>query len=136
MIFLDSNIVIDLVEPEGRWRRWAEDRIVDAVGARLVVNCIVRAETARQFESREMQDSFFASLGVETLEIDGDSAFHAGRAHLEYRRAGGARTAMLADFLIGGHATALTATLLTRDRARFATYFPDLTLITPETDNG
>ena len=39
----------------------------------------------------------------------------------------------VADVTIGAHASALGATLVTRDRQWFATYFADLSLITPET---
>ena len=43
---------------------------------------------------------------------------------------------MIADFLIAGHAVVLNAALVTRDKRRIASYFPELTLITPESDNG
>jgi len=42
---------------------------------------------------------------------------------------------MLADVLIAGRVVALCTSLMTRDR-RLSFYFPDLTLITPETDHG
>ena len=55
------------------------------------------------------------------------------RAASRVRIAGGRHASVLADFLIGAHAVELGATLVTRDKGRFSTYFPDLTLITPET---
>jgi predicted nucleic acid-binding protein len=66
------------------------------------------------------------------VEASLDAAWRGGQAYREYRKRGGDRPPLLPDFLIGGHAQALGATLLTRDPRRFRSYFPDLNLITPE----
>lgn len=132
MIFVDSNVLLDLVEPAGAWRKWSE-AILSRIDAPLVTSRIVLAEIARQFMSLEAELNFFTALEVEVLDLSDEAAFRAGMAHAAYRAAGGTREAILADFLIGGHAASLNATLLTRDRGRFAGYFPELTLITPET---
>ena len=134
MILVDSNVLIDLIEPKGSWRGWSEDAISSA-GDDLAVNAIVVAEIARQFRSIGDEMSFLAALGIECLPIEEEAAYRAGQAHAAYRASGGRRDGILADFLIGGHAEALAATLLTRDRKRFAAYFPDLRLMTPETAN-
>ncbi|MBW6529563.1 hypothetical protein KZ820_02345 [Sphingomonas sp. RRHST34] len=69
--------------------------------------------------------------------LDAAAAFRAGVAHRAYRHAGGPGTAVLADFLIEAQAaTTPQSVLITRDRQHLAAYFPDLTLITPETDHG
>ena len=57
-------------------------------------------------------------------EIPVEASFLAGRAHAEYRRAGGARPAVLPDFLIGAHAAVTGRALLTRDPRRVARYLP------------
>jgi hypothetical protein len=49
-----------------------------------------------------------------------------------YRGAGGVRTNVLTDFLIGGHASVLGIALLTRDSKRYRAYFPELARLTPE----
>ncbi|MFN3944811.1 MAG: type II toxin-antitoxin system VapC family toxin [Allosphingosinicella sp.] len=135
MIFVDSNVLIDLIEPDGAWRDWSEQAIVSAAEP-LAANAVVLAETARQFRTVEDQKRFLQTLGIALRPIDEAAAWRAGRAHADYRAAGGTREAILADFLIAGHAAALGATFLTRDRRRVATYFPELELITPEEDNG
>lgn len=134
MIFVDSNIIIDLVDRSGRWSDWSRSAMGEAAKrGSFVSNAIVAAESAPRFSSVEEQVNYFDAIGVTISQIPVAAAFCAGQAHQRYRRAGGAREAVLADFLIGGHASVLAATLLTRDRARFATYFPDLPIITPET---
>ena len=131
MIFVDSNIIIDLVEPSGAWRDWSEEALIRQEEP-LVTSGVVLAEAARQFRSLGDELKFLEALQIGLLELTHAAAFRAGRAHAKYRAAGGPREAIIADFLIGGHAAMLDASLLTRDRARFATYFPELALITPE----
>ena len=50
---------------------------------------------------------------------------------MQYRRAGEARSSPLPDFYIGAHAEAEGLTLVTRDAARYRTYFPPVKLIAP-----
>ena len=137
MIFIDSNIVIDLVENGSRWSSWSREAVCKAIAeGPLIANVVVVAECAPRFESMDEELSYLDLIGIKVSEIPPMAAFRAGRAHRDYRRAGGERTSLLADFLIGGHASALGARLLTRDRQRFSSYFPELTLITPETGHG
>ena len=59
------------------------------------------------------------------------SAFLAGKCFMKYRRGKGAKTTPLPDFFIGAHAAVRGHRLLTRDAARFRTYFPTVELIAP-----
>jgi predicted nucleic acid-binding protein len=131
MIFVDSNIVIDLVE-DGAWTEWSK-RTLSMQQAPLLANLIVLAEVSRTFASADAVGIFFRELGIGVDPITPAIAFAAGRAHVAYRAAGGRQQSVLADFLIGAHALTVAATLVTRDRQRFSTYVPELTLITPET---
>jgi predicted nucleic acid-binding protein len=72
-----------------------------------------------------------ADLRREPLPFD--AGFLAGKAYLTYRRRGGTRRSPLADFYIGAHAAVAGHRLLTRDAARYSTYFPTVSLLTPET---
>ena len=132
MIFVDSSVLLDLIGPPSPWSEWSEQRFGEAT-ASVVSNLVVAAEVSRQFSNPGELLAYFDDLVVLLLPLSADIAFRAGQAHAAYRRAGGKREVILADFLIGAHAAALGAALLTRDRQRFASYFPDLTLITPET---
>ena len=135
MIFVDTNILMDLNQPASPWRGWSEDRIAERDDD-LVVNQVVLAKLARSYDTLEAELNFIEALAIDVVPFDATVAFRAGQVHAAYRAAGGACTGILADFLIGAYASVLDAQLLTRDRQRFAAYFPDLTLITPETTNG
>lgn len=133
MILVDSNVLIDFLDEDGPWVEWSRLAVAKAQSRDdLIVNHVVLAETAGRFTSADEQASFMSDLQIGIHAIDGEGAFRAGQAFRAYRRQGGSRTGILADFLIGGHAAAAGASLLTRDRQRFASYFPELTLITPD----
>ncbi len=135
MIFIDSNIVIDLLQ-DGEWTPWSMQTVAAHSDEHLVANLIVFAEVSRAFGAVGDAVIFFRELGVTIAPITEEVSFRAGRTQVDYRLAGGRQGSILADFFIGAHASALGAKLMTRDKRRFATYFPELTLIAPETDHG
>ncbi|QDX25569.1 type II toxin-antitoxin system VapC family toxin [Sphingomonas suaedae] len=137
MIFLDSNAVIDLMnQPSSVDRGWAArlfDRYANDVG--LGANLIVVSEVAVGVQQPNALVDDMGQLGIEILDLTPPVALRAAAAFREYRRRGGPRSTILPDFLIGAHATVLGATLMTRDQ-RLASYFPELTFLTPETEHG
>jgi predicted nucleic acid-binding protein len=60
-----------------------------------------------------------------------EAGFLAGKCFVRYRRAGGRRRAPLPDFFIGAHAAIREHAVLTRDAARYRTYFPTVRVIAP-----
>ena len=60
------------------------------------------------------------------LDLPWESSFLAGKAFLAYRRRNkGMKMSTLPDFFIGAHAAVAQLGLLTRDAARYRTYFPN-----------
>lgn len=55
-----------------------------------------------------------------------------GKVFLKYRKNKGTKNAPLPDFFIGAHATVSKFELITRDVAKFNTYYPQLKLIHPD----
>jgi predicted nucleic acid-binding protein len=70
-------------------------------------------------------------LTIEFSPLDRQSCLYAGNAWKEYRKAGGSRQRMIADFLIGAHALGHASRLLTRDRGFYRKYFPGLAVLDP-----
>jgi predicted nucleic acid-binding protein len=128
---VDSSVLLDVLTEDPRWLEWSEQAMAEALGAGpLVVNVVVLAEIAPRFSRFEdLEASVVATLTVE--EIPSTAAFLAGHAHASYRRAGGERSPVLPDFLIGAHAAVTGRPLLTRDPRRVATYLPGAQLIAP-----
>lgn len=128
---VDSSVLLDVFTEDRRWLAWSEEHLIEAAqrGA-LVLNAVVLAEIAPRFSRIEKLRDALPSMAV-VEEIPPEASFLAGHAHAAYRRAGGARQAVLPDFLIGSHAAVTRRPLLTRDPRRVATYIPGAELISP-----
>jgi predicted nucleic acid-binding protein len=134
LILVDSNILIDLDGTDPKWSAWSERRLIDChLHYQPSINSVIFAEVSQRFSSYESARRFFDTLAMTSLPLDDEAGFHAGQAYADYRERGGTREVILADFFIGGHAQTLNCPILTRDSARYASYFPNLKLITPET---
>jgi predicted nucleic acid-binding protein len=132
-VLVDSNVLLDVASDDPMWGDWSRETL-QRVGDRaiLVINPVVYGEVSVGFASIEELD---AALPVDLFRRDRipyEAAFLAGKAFLGYRRRGGARRAPLPDFYIGAHAAVAGYQLLTRDAARYRTYFPKVELIAPE----
>ena len=97
----------------------------------LVINAVIYAELSLAFESVHSLDAAVERMGLAVQELPRPALFLAGRAFLKYRRKGGAKGTVLADFFIGAHAAVLGCGILTRDAARYRGYFPRVPLTTP-----
>lgn len=135
---MDSGVVLDIVTEDPSWATWSEDALAKARdGGPIVINPIVYAEVSTGFDRIEDLDD---ALPIEDLQREDlqrealpfEAGFVAGKVFLAYRRRGGEKTAPLPDFYIGAHAAVRRYRLLTRDVARYRTYFPTVDLIAPE----
>ena len=133
MTFADTNVLIDVATNNPDWAEWSR-RALAAAHARgpLLINVLVYAEFAVSFSSSRECDDELAPFDLTIADIPREAAFRAAQAFGEYRRAGGARTAVLPDFFIGAHASVLKAPLLTRDARRYRAYFPEVNVLAPE----
>lgn len=136
MIFVDTNIIIDVLQGDPRWMSWSIERLSDArADDHVVIDPIVIAELSRDYRTLADLQGAIAPLELTLRDLDDAAAFVAGHRFLQARaeRGGDEAKRPLADFFIGAHALTLGTPLLTRDSRIYRRYFPDLTLITPET---
>lgn len=127
---IDTSILLDLITDDPVHADSSQEALEKAYGeGALVISDIVYAELVPQFDIRSELDDALARLGIQLVVSGADAAYLAGQKWGEYRRAGGARSRLLADFLIGAHATIHAQRLLTRDRGFYRQYFSNLTLL-------
>ena len=129
---VDSSVLIDVISGDPKWEEWSAAELARAaVSGRVVINPVIFAEVSMGFARIESCESALGSLAIERREVPWPAAFLAGKAYLDYRGRGGARSSPLPDFFIGAHAAIDGMRLLTRDPTRFRSYFPRLDLIAP-----
>ncbi len=133
MVLVDTNVLLDVVEDDPTWADWSQ-RQLDAwsLRGRLVINPIIYAELSMAFARIEELEDVLKEGGLSIEPIPHEALFLAGKAFLKYRQRKGAKTNVLPDFLVGAHAAVAGLTILTRDVGRYRSYFPSVSLVTPE----
>jgi predicted nucleic acid-binding protein len=131
-ILVDSNVLLDVMTENARWFSWSAGAIERAADSfRLVVNPIIYAEVSVRYSRIEELDAALPRSMFDREAIPYEAAFLAGKCFLAYRQRGGTRQSPLPDFFIGAHAAVAGYQLMTRDAARYRTYFPKLSLVAP-----
>lgn len=131
-IIVDSNVLIDVFTEDPQWFEWSAAALEDAAErALLIVNPIIFAEVSVRFERIEELEEALPINVYRREALPWDAAFLAGKAFMDYRRRGGAKTMPMPDFFIGAHAAIRRAALLTRDPSRYRAYFPTVRIIAP-----
>ena len=137
MILIDSNVLIDVLDHDPTWFDWSFSKIREATArGRIIINPVVVAEVAPRFADFASFMQMIDGMMIGYEDLSGEAAFAAGRAFQAYRqrRPLGDRKAIIADFLIGGHAQISGAEILTRDARFYRNYFSGVPLITPSKD--
>lgn len=131
-VLVDSNVLLDVLTEDPRWSSWSLSALAEQ-GDRdvLAINPIIYAEVSIGFVRIEEIEAALPPPTFHRLGLPWEAAFLAGKCFLRYRKRGGIRTSPLPDFYIGAHASVSGMKLLTRDAARYRTYFPRLRLIAP-----
>jgi predicted nucleic acid-binding protein len=130
---VDSSVILDIVTNDPAWAAWSADALSQARDdGELVINPIVYAEVSTGFDRIEDLDDSVPAADFQREALPYEAGFVAGKAFLAYRRRGGQKRSPLPDFYIGAHAAVRGYRLLTRDVARYRTYFPTVTVIAPE----
>lgn len=133
MLLVDTNVLIDVLQDDPQWADWSISQLRgQSKIQRLAINPIIYAELSLSFSTIEALDQTIEGLELTLVEVPRPALFLAGKAFVRYRRQGGTKGNVLADFFIGAHAAVSRYPLLTRDTRRYTTYFSDVTLIAPD----
>lgn len=97
----------------------------------LIINPVIYAEVSIGYATIEALDAALPTSLYERESLPWEAAFLAGKSFLQYRRRGGLRNSPLPDFYIGAHAAIGRLALLTRDAARYRSYFPKVEIFAP-----
>ena len=132
MILVDANVLLDVVTNDPSWADWSQHQLEAAsLRDRLAINPVIYAELSIGFARIEELDAVLGAADIGLADIPRPALFLAGKAFQAYRKRGGSKTGVLPDFFIGAHAAVLKVPLLTRDAARYRTYYPTAELIAP-----
>jgi predicted nucleic acid-binding protein len=132
-VLVDANVLLDVMTEDASWLQWSAQAIERAANRyRLVINPVIYAEVSIRYTRIEDLEDALSKDMFDREPIPYEAAFLAGKAYLAYRRRGGTKTVPLPDFFIGAHAAVAGYSLLTRDGARYRTYFPKLSLLAPQ----
>ena len=129
-VLVDTNVWVDCIDKNSSWHDWAVEQLqVCSERSPLHVNLIIYTELLVPGPDVE---ALYALLDVyDTLRspLPWACAALAARAFALYRRRGGARLLPMPDFHIGAHAAVSNLSVLTRDTAGYASYFPRLAVL-------
>jgi len=131
-VFVDSCVLLDLFTDDENWADWSERTLEKYSQTNtLYINSIVYTEISIGFNKVEEVESAIEELGIKVLEMPREALFLTGKAFLKYRKSKGNKISPLPDFFIGAHVSVSGFGLITRDLAKYKTYFPQIKLIHP-----
>lgn len=132
-VAVDTSVLLAIFKGESKGERWLECLQVAGEAASLLVSTVVYAEVRSFFPSDTACQTALHYLDLRYSPLSEESASLAGGIFREYRKAGGARTTILPDFLVAAHAATQADSLATDDRGYLRTYFPKIRILSPST---
>ncbi len=129
---VDTSAILAIFKREASAEAWLLCLADAARNGPLVISEVVFAELAAFFVRSADLELQLENLAVDLLPSSRATLFTAGQVFTEYRRAGGARTAMVSDFLFGAHALVQADRLASVDRGYLRKHFVGLQLLSAD----
>jgi predicted nucleic acid-binding protein len=129
LTLVDSNVLIDILGGDPVWAKHSARALAEcAARGGIVINDVVYAELSAGFLEQSRLDVELAAMRLTLAPMSKLALFQAGQAFRRYRASGGPRPDVLADFFLGAQASVERWSILTRDSARYRTYFPGVVI--------
>ena len=129
---VDTNVLLDVLGADPRFGPHSRDALRACMMEGTLLACnVVWAELAASTSAHAKLASALKRLGVEFSPLDAAAAEAAGLAWRRFANRGARRGRVVADFLIGAHASHRADRLLTRNRGFYRAYFRGLRLVNP-----
>jgi predicted nucleic acid-binding protein len=134
---IDTNVLLDVLAPNEEFCETSVAALEEGANSGSLVVCdLVYAELCIHFSSQRECDGFLEGNEIRVEPLNKEAHFLASRVWRAYRKQGGRRTRILADFLIGAHAQIQATRLLSRDRGFYRKLFPSLDFFDPSSEKG
>lgn len=133
MAFLiDSCIILDIFTNDPVWADASQQILeeCDKMGS-LYINPVIYTEVSIGYSTIKALDEAIKFMELIWRDIPKEALFLTGKVFLQYRRNKGNKNRPMPDFYIAAHAQVEKLKLVTRDTARYQTYFPNIALIVP-----
>jgi predicted nucleic acid-binding protein len=130
---VDTNIIIDILEPDPVFGPASRAALKSCFQDGSVIACeVVWAEVTTAYGNKiEEAVDVMSRIGIEYSAMTLEATLEAAKRWSIFIKKTKARDRIVADFLVGGHAIALSDQLLTRDRGFYRDYFKPLKIKTP-----
>jgi hypothetical protein len=129
---VDSNVLLDVLGADPTFGAASREALRRCVAEGELIACdVVWAEMVGALPSEAVATEAMRRLGLRFSPLEARAAGSASESWRAYRRAGGERARLVADFLTGAHAQHQADRLLTRDRGFYRSYFKDLDIVDP-----
>ncbi len=129
---IDTSVLLDIFLDDQTFRASSLAALRACLADGPIVACdVVFAEVTAVFADEPAATRALARIPVTYSALDLASALRAGSRWRRYRRDGGSRQRVVADFIVAAHALEQADRLLTRDRGFHRTAFEGLAVIDP-----
>lgn len=131
-VLVDTNVWVDCIDEASPWHEWAINQLqACSEKSQLHVNLIIYTELLVPAPDVQALDDLLDVFETLRSQLPWACAALTANAFALYRSRGGSRLQPMPDFYIGAHAAVSNLSVLTRDRAGYASYFPRLAIIGP-----
>jgi predicted nucleic acid-binding protein len=129
---VDTSVLLDVLGGDPAHGKRSREALRAAYDGGALLACdVVWAEVRAHFPSDAAFAEALGTLGVTYDPLSVVAAADAGARWAAYRKAGGSRSRVVADFLVAAHALHQADRLLTRDRGFYRGAFRDLAVVEP-----